>query len=65
MPMIESVKAKVVLEFEISTTCSYATTLLKVEQIVDPILNYNGDVRDRVYVRGIKVSSISAEPKNG
>lgn len=65
MPMVENVKATVVLEFDISTTVSNAATMVNVEQVIDPVVDHKGDVRDKVYIRGVRVKSMMVEPKHG
>ena len=66
MPGIESMRATVVLEFDLNTSLSKALTMVQVESLMDPLLNKQGEsIGTRVHVRGIRVASMTIEPKHG
>jgi len=67
VPLIEEVKATVVLEFDISTTVSNASTLVKVERILNPVVTYKDEYGQDVpiRVRSVRLKSLLVEPKHG
>lgn len=67
MPMVENVKATVVLEFDISTTVSNAATLVKVERVLEEVAKYRDQIGHDVpiQIKDVKVKSMMVEPKHG
>lgn len=65
MPIVENVKATVVLEFNISTTVSNAASLVKVEGVLDSVLRYKDDATSPINIRSVRVKSMTVESKNG
>jgi hypothetical protein len=67
MPMVEPVRATVVLEFDISTTTSNASTLFKIERVLEEVLKYRDPVSHEtpIQIRGVKIKSMTVEPKHG
>lgn len=67
MPMVENVKATVVLEFDVSTTVSNAATLVKVERVLEEVAKYRDQTGHDVpiQIKGVKVKSMMVEPKHG